>query len=57
MKRELDAKFNLGFVVRVNPEGYRKIKDFIEESTDVDVVFSHISGNKLYIKEEGQHER
>jgi hypothetical protein len=48
-----NVKFNLGFVLRVTPEDLQKIKDFIESLENVTIVHSEISGNKLYIKEEG----
>lgn len=47
-----DVKFNLGFVVRVTPNSLQKIEDFIKKLDDVTIVFSKISGNKLFIKEE-----
>lgn len=49
-----NAKFNLGFVLRVTPEDLQKIKTFIESLENVTIVHSQVSGNRLYIKEEGQ---
>lgn len=47
------AKLNLGFVLRVTPEDMQKIKEFIESLENVTIVHSQVSGNRLFIKEEG----
>ena len=49
---DFNVKFNLGFVLRINPENLQKIKDFIESLEGVTIVHSQISGNRLYIQEE-----
>ena len=52
-KGKLNIKVNFGFVLRVNVFDIEKIKKFIESLEDTTVVFSTISGNRLYITEEG----
>ena len=47
-----NAKFNLGFVLRLTPDDLQKVKNFIESLPNVIIVHSHVSGNRLYIKEE-----
>jgi hypothetical protein len=49
-----NVKFNLGFVLRVTPEDLQQIKTFIESLPNVIIVHSQVSGNRLYIKEEGK---
>lgn len=53
-EHSFNVKLNLGFVLRVTPEDLTKIKDFIEGLSDVVIVHSQVSGNRLYIKEEDQ---
>jgi len=56
-KNELfNAKFNLAFVLRVTPKSLEEIKNFIEKLEDIVIVHSQVSGNRLYIKEEGVHD-
>lgn len=52
-----NVKFNIGFVLRVNPEDLQKIKNFIESLVNVTIVHSQVSGNRLYIKEENNYDR
>lgn len=47
-----NVKLNLGFVLRVYPDDLQKIKTFIESLPNITIVFSQVSGNRLYIKEE-----
>lgn len=51
--RTFNVKLNLGFVLRVTPEDLTKIKNFIESLENVTIVHSQVSGNRLFIKEEG----
>lgn len=48
----LNVKINWAFVLRINVSDIKKIKNFIESFDDTTVVFSTISGNRLYIKEQ-----
>ena len=50
--QNFNVKFNLGFVIRVDPEDLQKIKIFIESLENVTIVHSQVSGNRLFIKEE-----
>lgn len=51
--QKFNVKFNLGFVLWVDPEDLHKIRNFIESLENVTIVHSQISGNRLFIKEEG----
>jgi len=53
LNKSFNVKFNLGFVLRVFPEDLQRIKEFIESMENVTIVHSQISGNRLFIKEEG----
>ena len=54
---DLNVKVNWGFVLRVNVSDIEKIKHFIESLEDTTVVFSTVSGNRLFITEEGSGEK
>ena len=51
-ENQMNIKFNFAFVLRVEPADLEKIKDFIEKLENVVIVYSQISGNRLYIREE-----
>jgi len=57
MNENLNPKVNLGFVLRLNISDIEKIKNFIESVDDAVVVFSTVSGNRLFVKEEGREEK
>ena len=57
--KNLNVKINWGFVLRLNITDIEEMKEFIESLEDTTVIFSTVSGNRLYIKESegGKNER
>ena len=52
-----NVKLNFGVVFRVTPTELQKIKTFIESLEDITIVHLQVSGNRLFIKEDGNYDK